>query len=75
MFRFFEFGRAENWSNWQGPSLAKGINNMANSFLSQLIQRHAIPDDTMTIAYIALAQGGLGLMDATSRAIPDLYLR
>ena len=28
----------------------------------------------MTIAYIALSQGGLGLMDATARTIPDFVL-
>lgn len=40
-------------------------------FLARLTNSTALPDTSMLIAYISIAQGGLGLMDARIRAIPD----
>jgi len=51
-----------------------GIDAMANSFLAKLAQWHSIPTDSMLIAYISITQGGLGLMDASSRAFPNFVL-
>ena len=47
---------------------------MVSSFLSKLTQRQSIDTDSLLIAYVTIAQGGLGLMDASTRAIPDLVL-
>ena len=63
----------EQWDDWTGP-LATGINSMVSSFLSKLTQRQSIDTDSLLIAYVTIAQGGLGLMDASTRAIPDLVL-
>jgi hypothetical protein len=63
----------QHWDNWTGP-LATSIDSMANSFLSKLIDELSLPLHSMLIAYIPLNQGGLGLLDAATRAIPDFVL-
>ena len=47
---------------------------MVQSFLSKLTQLQSIEPDSLLIAYVTIAQGGLGLMDPSTRAIPDLVL-
>ena len=47
---------------------------MVESFLARLTKRSSIPIDSMLLAYISIAQGGLGLMDAYTRAVPDMVL-
>ena len=61
------------WDNWKGP-LAHGINEMVRNFLASISGVAAIPDTALRIAYIAIAHGGLGLMDAHTRAVPDFVL-
>ena len=51
------------WDDWKGP-LAHGINEMVRNFLASISGVAAIPDTALRIAYIAIAHGGLGLMDA-----------
>ena len=63
----------ERWNDWVGP-LSVGIDSMVNSFLARLTCRTSIPQDSLMIAYMTIAQGGLGLMDASTRAIPDFVL-
>ena len=72
MYCFHEtaFGR---WGEWQGP-LSIRIDNMVESFLSKLTCRDSIPLDSLLIAYIAIVQGGLGLMDAHTQAMTDFVL-
>ena len=63
----------QHWDNWTGP-LATNIDSMANSFLAKLIDEPSLPLHSMLIAYIPQNQGGLGLLDAATRAIPDFVL-
>ncbi|KAL7533492.1 hypothetical protein ACHAXR_005267, partial [Thalassiosira sp. AJA248-18] len=72
LYRFTRSSHDE-WNRWSGP-LAVGIDEMANAFLSKLTQHATIPHTSLLIAYISIAQGGLGMMDAMSRAIPDFVL-
>ena len=64
---------SERWDDWMGP-LATGISSMVESFLSKLTQRQSIPLASLLIAYITVSQGGLGMMDAATRAIPDFVI-
>ena len=64
---------ASNWHNWRGQ-LAVGIDSMVNNFLAALTGRDSVPKASMLIAYISIAQGGLGLMDASSCAVPDMII-
>ena len=63
----------ERWDERQGL-ISIGIDNMVESFLSKLTCRDSVPLDLLIITYIAIAQGGLGLMDAHTRAVPDFVL-
>ena len=63
----------KQWDEWCGQ-LAIGIDNMVDYFLSRITARDSIPFTSRLIAYITIAQGGLGLMDAHTRAIPDFVL-
>jgi hypothetical protein len=47
---------------------------MAKNFLSRLTNNASIPETSMLIAYITVAQGGLGLMDPHTCAIPDFVV-
>jgi hypothetical protein len=62
-----------SWDTWTGP-LAHRIHSMAKNFLSKLTNNNSIPETSMLIAYITISQGGLGLMDAHTRAIPDFVV-
>ena len=56
----------------KGPYLlAFGIDNMVERFLSKLTCHDSIPLDPVLIAYIDIAQGALGIMDAHTRTVPD----
>jgi hypothetical protein len=72
LYRFRE-SAYDGWNDWNGP-LAAGIHEMVDEFLATITQRNTIPLDSRLIAYISIAQGGLGLMDASARAIPDFVL-
>ena len=63
----------ERWDKWEGP-LVEGIGKMTERFLSRLTQRASIPLSSLTIAHMTIAQGGLAMMDAATRAIPDFIL-
>ena len=56
------------WDEWKGP-LAVGIDDMVESFLARLTKRSSIPIDSMLIAYISIAQGGLGLMHSLAPSL------
>jgi hypothetical protein len=62
-----------SWDTWTGP-LAYHIHSIAKNFLSRLTNNASIPETSMLIAYITISQGGLGLMDAHTRAIPDFVV-
>ncbi len=47
---------------------------MVEASLAKLTQCSSLNPDSLLIAYLSIAQGGLGLMDAYSRAIPDLVI-
>ena len=51
-----------------------GINSMVNNFLAALTGRDSVPTASTLITYISIAQGSLGLMDASSRAVPDMII-
>ena len=55
----------EWWSDWVGPMVV-GIDDMVNSFLTCLTCRTYIPQYSLLISYVTIAQGGLGLMDAST---------
>ena len=59
-----------SWDAWNGP-LASRIHHMVHKFLCQLTHTTNIPEESLLIAYIGVAQGGLGFMDPHTRAIPD----
>ena len=61
------------WDDWSGP-LSCRIDQLVNSFLSKLTQREQVPLESLLIAYITIAQGGLGFMDPFTRAIPDFVI-
>ncbi|KAL7527629.1 LOW QUALITY PROTEIN: hypothetical protein ACHAXR_002051 [Thalassiosira sp. AJA248-18] len=74
LYRFTRSSHDE-WNRWSGSGpLAVGIDEMANTFLAKLAQLESTPHTSLLIAYISIAQGGLGMMDAMSRAIPDFVL-
>lgn len=56
-----------------GP-LVIGINEMVHDFIAHLCHRTSIPSESLHIAYLTIAQGGLILMDSHSRAISDFVL-
>ena len=60
----------ERWDEWQGP-LSIVIDNTVDSFFSKLTCRNSTPLDYLLVAYFSIAQGGLGLMDAHTRAVSD----
>jgi hypothetical protein len=70
---FMDQVNPDSWDNWTGP-LAHRIHSMAKNFLSRLTNNSSIPTTSMLIAYITVAQGGLGLMDPHTRAIPDFVV-
>ena len=47
---------------------------MVERFLSKLTCHDSTPLDSRLIAYIATAEGGLGLMDVHMRVVPDFVL-
>jgi hypothetical protein len=47
---------------------------MVEASLAKLTHRSSLDADLLLMAYLSIAQGGLGLMDAYSRAIPDLII-
>ena len=49
----------EWWTDWV-PPLSMGIDSMVNSFLTHLTCRTFIPQDSLLIAYMTIAQGALG---------------
>jgi hypothetical protein len=61
------------WNEWIGP-LSVGIDRMVEASLAKLTQRSYLNANSLLIACLSIAQGGLGLMDAYSRAIPDLVI-
>ena len=63
----------KSWNEWTGP-LATGIDRMVESVLASLTNRRSLELDSMFIAYMTIAQGGLGLMDAFTRAVPDFVI-
>ena len=63
----------DGWDAWNGP-LAQRINSMAERFLSRITNMLELPPTSMLLAYITLAQGGLGMMDPHTRAIPDFVI-
>jgi hypothetical protein len=62
-----------SWDDWNG-TLAQRIHRMASSFLARLTYSASIPETSMIIAYMSIAQGGLSLMDPHTRAIPDFTI-
>ena len=63
----------ERWDDWTGQ-LSIGISLMVEQFLSALTQRSSIPRHALLISYMTIAQGGLGLMDASTHAMPNFVL-
>ena len=61
------------WNEWIGP-LSVEIDRMVEASLAKLTQRSSLNPNLLLIAYLSIAQGGLGLMDAYSLAIPDLVI-
>jgi hypothetical protein len=62
-----------SWNEWIGP-LSVGIDRMVEASLAKLTQKSSLEANSLLISYLSIAQGGLGLMDAYSRAIPDLVI-
>ena len=48
------------------------MDQMVEAFLAKLTQRSFLKAGSLLIAYLSIVQGGLGLLDAYSQAIPDL---
>ena len=63
----------QKWDAWVSP-LSKGIDAMVEGFIAKLTGRTSVPADSLLIAYITIAQGGLGFMDPFTRAVPDFVL-
>ncbi|KAL7531115.1 hypothetical protein ACHAWF_003634, partial [Thalassiosira exigua] len=63
----------QQWDAWVSP-LSESIDTMADGFIAKLTGRSSIPADSLLIAYITIAQGGLGFMDPFTRAVPDFVL-
>ena len=61
------------WNEWISP-LSVGVDQMVEASLAKLTQRSSLNADSLLIAYLSIAQGELGLMDAYSRAIPNLVI-
>ncbi len=53
------------WNEWIGP-LSVGIDQMVEASLAKLTQRSFLEANSLLIAYLSIAQGRLGLMDAYS---------
>ena len=47
---------------------------MVEHVLAKLTNRTSLEVDSLLISYITIAQGGLGLMDAFTRAVPDFVI-
>ena len=62
----------QHWEEWDGPLTARVDGHIA-SFLGDLTGR-AIPQASLMLSQISVANGGLGLLNASARAIPDFVL-
>jgi hypothetical protein len=60
------------FTNWDGP-LVQATNQIISDFLSTLYNT-TLPTHSLQIAQLAATNGGLGCLDASSRAIPDFAL-
>jgi len=63
---------AHHWKEWQGL-LTANTDPQISSFLGQLTNQHIAPA-TLMLSQISVAHGGLGLLNTSSRAIPDFVL-
>ena len=61
------------WTDWNGP-LTSATNHIITKFISDLINCRTIPHHALLIAQLHLQEGGLGILDPRSRAIPDFML-
>ena len=61
-----------HWEEWSGPLTAR-VDGQIASFLGDLTGR-AIPQASLMLSQISVADGGLGLLNASARAIPDFVL-
>lgn len=59
----------EQWDEWQVP-LTKVADQLVTSFLSQIT---SLPPHANLIAYLSVPHVGLGLLDAQSHTIPNLW--
>jgi hypothetical protein len=66
----------EHWFNWFGQ-LPKGIDKLTTTFLKDILQiqkETEIPELTLLISQLNVNRGGLGLFNASLRAVPDFVL-
>jgi len=62
-----------HWEEWQGP-VVQGIGSAITDFLNTLLSFDSLPLYALQIAQLSLAKGGLNLLNASARAIPDFVL-
>jgi hypothetical protein len=61
------------WTDWNGP-LTSTTNKIIESFLATLLTLLNIPQHTLLISQPPLNNGGLGMLEPRSSAIPDFML-
>ena len=64
---------AHHWEEWEGH-LVKDIDHQISSFLSTLLEIPSLPVHALNIAQLTIGSGGLSILNASARAVPDFAL-
>jgi len=64
---------AEHWEEWNAP-LTEAIDSMVEDFLCTLMLLDHIPTWVISIARVAVGKGGLCILHASTRAVPDFVV-
>ena len=66
----------EQWYNWNGH-LTEGIDSITNEFMTELVglpPTYELPTYSTLISHLNINRGGLGLLNASTRAAPDFVI-
>ena len=64
---------AHHWEEWNGH-LVDDIDTQIDSFMCTLLSIPSLPSYSRKIAQLCIGNGGLSILDASARAVPDFAL-
>ena len=62
------------WHQWTSP-ITNAVHNIEKWFIATLLSCPTLEDHSIAIAHLPIGLGGLGILHAPSRVVPDLVLR